>query len=79
LDAQFEAIEHKLRDIQDNCDATRRAAETQRERISAIADQVESNLAVVKEGERRNRDELREIREEVDIIREMLPKARQIY
>ena len=75
LNTQFDVIEQKLKDMQVDCQATRLAAETQQERIANLADQVESNLLTVKEGERKTRDDLREIREEVDIIRDMLPKV----
>jgi peroxin-14 len=79
LNAQFDAIEQKLKDIQVDCELTRRTTESQRERISSLADHVQSNLDTVKEHERKNRDELREIREEVDLIRDMLPKVAKSY
>lgn len=75
LNAQFDAIEQRLKDIHADCEAVRRASDKQQERLAGLADQVESNLNAVQENERRNRDELREIREEVDIIRDMLPKV----
>lgn len=75
LNSQFDLIEQKLKDIQADCETTRSIAERQQDRISTLVNNVETNLTVVRENDRKNRDELREIREEVDIIREMLPKV----
>jgi peroxin-14 len=61
--------------MQTDCEATRLASEAQQERVIRLAEQVESNLTIVKESERKTRDDLREIREEVEIIRDMLPKV----
>ncbi|KAF8912725.1 hypothetical protein CPB84DRAFT_1759340 [Gymnopilus junonius] len=67
LNAQFDAAEALLKEIQNETSAVRAAVEEQKEKI----DQTTEDM---REGETKTRDEMREIREEVSNIREMLPK-----
>ncbi|KAF8973987.1 peroxisomal membrane anchor protein conserved region-domain-containing protein [Flammula alnicola] len=50
------------------------AVEEQKERIDQTTEDVKAVVVELREGETRTRDEMREIREEVTNIREMLPK-----
>jgi len=74
LAAQFDAIEEQLKVLQADCDATRQASEAQRERVAAVVGEIESTVQEMKESDGRYKDQLREIREEVDVIRDMVPK-----
>ncbi|CAA7266501.1 unnamed protein product [Cyclocybe aegerita] len=74
LNAQFDAAEALLKEIQSETVAVRAAVEEQKERIDQTTNDVQTVVADLREGESRTRDEMREIREEITNIREMLPK-----
>jgi len=74
LTAQFDAAEALLKEIQADTTAVRLAVEEQKERVDKAASDVEAAVKQMKEGEIRTRDEMREIRDEVNNVREMLPK-----
>jgi hypothetical protein len=73
LDAQFETIERQLKAIHADCQATRQAAEQQRDRVDGLVGDVDRLLQQVKESDQKARDDLREIRQEVDVVRSMVP------
>lgn len=75
LNAQFDAAEALLKEIQSETAAVRAAVEEQRERINQTTEDVQTVVAELRDGEARTRDEMREIREEVTNVREMLPKV----
>lgn len=75
LNAQFDAAEALLKEIQNETAAVRAAVEEQKEKIDQTTDDVKAVVVEMREGETKTRDEMREIREEVNNIREMLPKA----
>ncbi|TFK41095.1 hypothetical protein BDQ12DRAFT_710926 [Crucibulum laeve] len=75
LNAQFDAAEALLREIQSETAAVRAAVEDQKEKIEKTTSDVDAVVIQMREGETKTRDEMREIREEVNTIREMLPKA----
>ncbi|KAF8168038.1 hypothetical protein B0H34DRAFT_804053 [Crassisporium funariophilum] len=74
LEAQFDAAEALLKEIQTETAAVRAAVEEQKERIDKTTEDVKSVVVELRDGETKTRDEMREIREEVTNIREMLPK-----
>ncbi|KAF9270285.1 hypothetical protein L218DRAFT_992922 [Marasmius fiardii PR-910] len=74
LTAQFDAAEALLKDIQTETTAIRRAVEEQKERVDKTVRDVEAVVTEMRQAENTARDEMREIRDEIDTIREMLPK-----
>lgn len=74
LTAQFDAAEERLKEIQAETEAIRASVDAQHEKIEQTTSQVQSVVQDMKEGEQKTRNELREIREEIDTVREMLPK-----
>ncbi|TFK30511.1 hypothetical protein FA15DRAFT_683828 [Coprinopsis marcescibilis] len=74
LNAQFDAAEALLKEIQAETAAVRAAVEEQKERVDQTTENVNAVVTQMKEGEAKTRDEIREIREEVNTIRDMLPK-----
>ncbi|KAH9082078.1 hypothetical protein EDB83DRAFT_2336353 [Lactarius deliciosus] len=74
LTAQFDAAEALLKEIRAETSAVKTAVESQQEKVDKATADVEAAVQQMREGESRARDEMREIREEVNNIREMLPK-----
>lgn len=74
LTAQFDAAEALLKEIQAETEAVKSAVYEQNERVDKVTKDVESVVVEMREGESKTRDEMREIRDEVENIREMLPK-----
>lgn len=64
-----------MKDIQNETVAVRAAVEEQKERIDQTTEDVKTVVVELRDGEARTRDEIREIREEVINVREMLPKV----
>lgn len=75
LNAQFDAAELLLKEIQAESAAVRMAVDEQRVAIEKTTKDVQSVVVEMREGEQKTRDEMREIRDEVNNIREMLPKV----
>lgn len=75
LNAQFDAAEALLKEIQAETAAVRTAVEGQTLRIDQTTEDVKAVVLEMREGESKTRDEMREIRDEVNNIREMLPKV----
>jgi len=75
LNAQFDAAEALLKEIQSETAAVKIAVEEQKERIDQTTEKVRSVVEELREGESKTRDEMREVREEVNNIREMLPRV----
>jgi peroxin-14 len=75
LTAQFDAAEALLKDIQSETAAVKIAVENQQQNVERATAEVELAVKKMRDGEVRTRDEMREIREEVNNIREMLPKV----
>jgi peroxin-14 len=76
LTAQFDAAEALLKEMQVETNAVKTASEDQKAKVDQATADVEAAVKEMREGEDRTRDEMREIRQEVDTIQEMLPKAR---
>jgi len=74
LNAQFDAAEALLKEIQSETVAVRAAVDEQKTRVDQTTEQVENLVQEMRQGEVKTRDEMREIRDEVENIREMLPK-----
>lgn len=76
LNAQFDAAEALLKEIQNETAAVRAAVEEQKSKIDKTTQDVEAVVGEMRQGEIRTRDEMREVREEINNIRDMLPKVR---
>ncbi|KAF9056231.1 peroxisomal membrane anchor protein conserved region-domain-containing protein [Panaeolus papilionaceus] len=74
LNAQYDAAEALLKEIQAETVAVRAAVEEQKEKIDKTTEDVKVVVTDLRQGEARTRDEMREVRDEVNNIREMLPK-----
>ncbi|PCH33794.1 hypothetical protein WOLCODRAFT_135327 [Wolfiporia cocos MD-104 SS10] len=74
MTAQFDAAEALLKEIQAESAAVRLAVEQQNEKVEAAARDVEEMVKEARESELKTSNEIREIREEVKNVREMLPK-----
>ncbi|KAI0307802.1 peroxisomal membrane anchor protein conserved region-domain-containing protein, partial [Multifurca ochricompacta] len=74
LTAQFDAAEAILKEIRAETSAVKVAIESQQEKVDKATADVEAAVQQMREGESRARDEMREIREEVNNIRDMIPK-----
>ncbi|KAI0704949.1 hypothetical protein BC835DRAFT_1403872 [Cytidiella melzeri] len=74
LTAQFDAAEALLKEIQAETSAVRAAVEEQREKIDKTTSDVDAAVKEMREGESKTREELASIREEVNTVRDMLPK-----
>ncbi|KAI5123782.1 hypothetical protein M0805_000370 [Coniferiporia weirii] len=74
LTEQFDAAEALLKEIQAETAAVRQAVEEQKVKVEQTTQDVDECVKEMRQGEVKTRDEMREIREEVNSIREMLPK-----
>ncbi|KAG7099285.1 hypothetical protein E1B28_001144 [Marasmius oreades] len=74
LTAQFDAAEALLKEIQAETTAIRSAVDEQKERVDKTVRDVEAVVTEMRQAESTTRNEMREIRDEIDTIREMLPK-----
>jgi peroxin-14 len=64
-----------LKEIRSETSAVKVAVENQQEKVDKATTDVEAAVQQMREGESRARNEMREIREEVNNIREMIPKV----
>jgi peroxin-14 len=64
-----------LKEIQAETAAVRLAVEEQNEKVDKTTQDVEAVVKEMREGEAKTRDEMREIRDEINNIQEMLPKV----
>ncbi|GJJ08774.1 hypothetical protein Clacol_002993 [Clathrus columnatus] len=74
LNAQFDAAEALLKELQEETKAVRVASENQQARIEQTTSEVDAAVKEMRENEARTRNEMREIRQEIDTIQDMLPK-----
>ncbi len=75
LNAQFDAAEALLKEIQAETALVRAAVEEQKEKVDKTTKDIELVVTEMRGSELKTRDEMREIRDEVNTIREMLPKV----
>jgi peroxin-14 len=73
LTAQYDAAETLLKEIQAETVAVRAAVDEQSGLVDKAVHNVEDACKEMREGEARTKDEVREIREEVNNIRDMIP------
>ena len=64
-----------MKEIQNETAAVRAAVEEQKDKIDQTTEDVKAVVSEMREGELKTRDEMREIREEISNVREMLPKV----
>ncbi|KZS93086.1 hypothetical protein SISNIDRAFT_455053 [Sistotremastrum niveocremeum HHB9708] len=74
LDAKFQEIETLVQEVHRETEVARELIASQTAKVDGLVDEVESTVKELKESDVKNRDDLREIREEINVIREMLPK-----
>ncbi|GJE87587.1 peroxisomal membrane anchor protein [Phanerochaete sordida] len=74
LTAQFDAAEAMLKDIQAETTAVRRAVEEQKEKIEKTTQDVQNVVQEMRKNEEQTRSELKEVQDEVQAIRDLLPK-----
>ncbi|KIM32711.1 hypothetical protein M408DRAFT_326457 [Serendipita vermifera MAFF 305830] len=74
LNAQFDAAERLLKDIEAETQAMKTTLEEQRVQVEAAVQDVKTAVEEMRKGETEVRDEMREIRSEVNNMQEMLPK-----
>lgn len=75
LAAQFDAVAALVADMQAESAATRHAADKQRADVERAAADVEAVVHEIRMTESKAENELRELRIEVDAVRELLPKV----
>ena len=76
MSAQFDAAEALLKEIQAETNAVRLAVEEQKEKVEKTTQEVEAIVSEMRENEEKARTDLREMKDEVQHIREMVPKVR---
>lgn len=75
LTAQFDAAAELIKDIQSGAIASRTIVEEQREKVDSALDKLQIAINETKDAEARTKAELRDIRDEVNNVRDMLPKV----
>lgn len=68
-----------MKEIQAETEAVKSAVYEQNERVDKVTKDVEAVVIEMRGGESKTRDEMREIRDEVETIREMLPKVESCH
>ena len=76
LSAQFDAAEAMLKEIQAETNVVRLAVEEQKEKIEKTTQEVKTIVSEMRDSEEKTRTDLREMKDEVQHIREMVPKVR---
>ena len=79
MSAQFDAAEALLKEIQAETAAVRTAVEEQNERVTRVTQDVEAAVKDMRDSETRTRDEMREIREEVNGLGELQIRIRRHF
>ncbi|KAG8963588.1 peroxisomal membrane protein pex14 [Tulasnella sp. 425] len=77
LEAQFDAISKQLADLQTESDAQRKIVEASKDEVARVVSEVDAALRELKLEEEKAKLELKEIREEVGNVRELVPKLIQ--
>ena len=75
LTAQFDAAETLLKEMQSSTADMHDQLESQRIRVDAVVDNLNRAVEGMRSGEQEVRDEMREIRSEVNNMQQMLPKV----
>jgi peroxin-14 len=79
LTTQFDEAAALLKQIQEDTVAAHNAVQEQQKAVDSAVEEVKNVMGELKNGEERSQNEMREIRSEVDNIREMLPKVSYMY
>ncbi|CAE6522147.1 unnamed protein product [Rhizoctonia solani] len=74
LTAQFDEAAALLKQIQEDTVNARDAVQQQQQAVHSAIEQVKNVMSELRTGEEKSQNEMREIRSEVDAIRDMLPK-----
>ncbi|KEP53675.1 putative peroxisomal membrane anchor protein (Pex14) [Rhizoctonia solani 123E] len=74
LTAQFDEAAALLKQIQEDTVNARDAVQQQQQAVDSAIEQVKNVMSELRTGEEKSQNEMREIRSEVDAIRDMLPK-----
>ncbi|EJT52983.1 hypothetical protein A1Q2_03342 [Trichosporon asahii var. asahii CBS 8904] len=74
LSEQYDAAAAALDELRAETAALATAAQSERERVAAALEDVESAARAVKDAEARWRDDMREVRGEVESVRELVPR-----
>lgn len=74
LSAQYDAAQAALDELKAETEALTKAAAGERERVSSALDDVEAAARAVRDAESRWRDDMREVRGEVESVRELVPR-----
>jgi hypothetical protein len=72
---QFAEADRLLNDLQASTNKLQETLDTDRERVTAVVEGVEEATKLVKEGEEKWREEMREVRGEVESLRELVPRV----
>ncbi|CAE6449536.1 unnamed protein product [Rhizoctonia solani] len=74
LSTQFDEAAALLKQIQEDTVDARNAVQQQQQTVDSTIEQVKNVMSELRAGEEKSQNEMREIRSEVDTIRDMLPK-----
>ncbi|KAL1413671.1 peroxisomal membrane protein pex14 [Vanrija albida] len=74
LTEQYDAAAAALADLKAETEALAKSTEAERSRLSAALDEVEEAARAVRDAETRWRDDMREVRGEVESVRELVPR-----
>lgn len=75
LSDQFAEADRLLNDLQASTSKLQETLDSDRERVTAVVEGVEEATRMVKEGEEKWREEMREVRGEVESLRELVPRV----
>lgn len=75
LSQQYDEAAKLLSELSEHTTALQRGLEGDRERVNKVIEEVEEAVSGVKSNEERWRDEMRELRGEVESVRELVPKV----
>jgi hypothetical protein len=78
LTAQFDAAEALLKEIKAETTTVKDAVAAQQEQVEKATSDVQTAVQEMRDNEASTRDALRDIRAEVDSVREMLPKVNSL-
>lgn len=79
LTAQYDEAARLLSELQTQTEALQAGLEGERERVRVAVEDVEEAVRGVRDGEERWREEMREIRGEVESVRELVPRVSASY
>lgn len=75
LTEQYDEAAKLLSELQTQTNALQESLDADRERVNLVVEEVEGAVKHVRDGEEKWREEMREIRGEVESIRELVPRV----